>query len=85
MQAQQLRSLERPSDRDYQSVANVLECENPPLLAEDRAWIFEREDLVTLRPGRENAWLDGVVERILYKCHCNAIEVRSFLMCIMCP
>ena len=75
MQAQKLRSLERPSDRDYQSIINFMEGDDPPLQAADMAWVYEKEDIVTLRPGRENAWLDGFVERILHKSHCDAIEV----------
>ena len=52
-----------------------MEGDDPPLQAADMAWVYEKEDIVTLRPGRENAWLDGFVERILHKSHCDAIEV----------
>ena len=46
-----------------------------PLLGKDGDFVNEKEDLVTLRPGRENAWLDAFVERMLKMCHCRVIEV----------
>ena len=57
-----------------------MEGDEPPLYADDMAWVYEKEDLVTLRPARENAWLDGFVESMLRKSHCNTIEVRSLII-----
>jgi hypothetical protein len=31
----------------------------------DDDFIYNKEDLITLRPGRESAWLDAAVEKIL--------------------
>jgi hypothetical protein len=45
-------------------VARYLYDKNP-LRLEEQVWIQYREDLVTLRPGREHAWLDAAIERIL--------------------
>jgi hypothetical protein len=64
--AQQLVSMNRPSSFDYTSVARYLYDMNP-LRLEEQTWIEHREDLVTLRPGREHAWLDAAIERILKK------------------
>ncbi|RFU26608.1 hypothetical protein B7463_g9724, partial [Scytalidium lignicola] len=36
-----------------------------PLLQGDDDFIFNKEDLITLRPGRESAWLHATVEKIL--------------------
>jgi len=74
LQAQQLVALQKPSKRDHASLKNFLENDNPPLLGEDRAFIYEKDDLVTLQSGRENAWLDGFVERALKACHCWPIQ-----------
>jgi hypothetical protein len=36
-----------------------------PLLEGDSEFIYQKDDLITLRPGRETAWLDIFVERVL--------------------
>jgi hypothetical protein len=36
-----------------------------PLVEGDVDFIYDKDDLITLRPGRESAWLDAVIERIL--------------------
>jgi len=64
LQANQLVAMNRPADRDQGSVMNYFENEMP-LAQNDMKFIMEKEDLVTLRPGRENAWLDACVERML--------------------
>jgi len=46
-----------------------------PLLQGDTEFVYHKEDLVTLRPGRESAWLDALVERLLKVFHCRAIQV----------
>lgn len=82
LQAQQLVSMNRPAARDQQSVQCYLEngslVDSPlvrPLLQEDTEFVYHKEDLITLRPGRESAWLDAVVERLLKVLHCRAIQV----------
>lgn len=64
LNAQQLVAANRPPERDYNSVANFVNHKKP-LLQGDDAFIFNKEDLITLRPGRESAWLDATVEKIL--------------------
>ncbi|KAL8732197.1 MAG: hypothetical protein Q9166_002944 [cf. Caloplaca sp. 2 TL-2023] len=45
-----------------------------PLMEADSEFIYRKEDLVTLRPGRESAWLDAFVERLLKMIHCKPIQ-----------
>ncbi|KAL2010507.1 hypothetical protein VTN00DRAFT_6314 [Thermoascus crustaceus] len=75
--AQQLTSMNRPSRSDYQSVVNYM-ANNKPLIRAERSFIRHREDLVTLRPGREHAWLDSAIEHALRIFHCRFIE---YLFC----
>ncbi|KAL8644661.1 MAG: hypothetical protein Q9226_007654 [Calogaya cf. arnoldii] len=81
LQAQQMVSLNKPADRDHLSVQNFLECgyedngkKLRPLMEGDDEFIYRKEDLVTLRPGRESAWLDAFVERLLRMIHCKPIQ-----------
>ncbi len=87
LKAQQLKALERPSNRDYQSVLSFMEYGGGQLFEEDMEFIYEKEDLVTLRPGREYAWLDGLLERTLKVLRCRLIKVSltpGDLMSIEC-
>jgi hypothetical protein len=71
--AQQLVSLKRPAESDQTSVRNFVAGERP-LCKEEETWIQCKEDLVTLRPGREHAWLDRAIEYLLRELHCRLIE-----------
>ena len=62
--AQQLIAANRPGERDYKSVKNFM-WNKKPLMEGDAEFIHNKDDLVTLRPGRETAWLDILVEQIL--------------------
>lgn len=64
LNSQQLAAANRPPERDYNSVANFI-SHKKPLLQGDDDFIYRKEDLITLRPGRESAWLDAVVEKML--------------------
>lgn len=65
--AEKLTKINKPTNGEYQSVKNWLRGEKPVKGAESR-WITHKEDLITLRPGREYAWLDAGVERVLRVC-----------------
>lgn len=41
------------------------------------SYIYRREDIVTLKPGRENAWLDAFVEGVLQKFSCMGLRVSA--------
>ena len=63
--ARELTSLSRPSTRDYESVVNYFNNTNPVCNIE--SYIFRKEDIITLKTGREDSWLDAAVERFLKK------------------
>ena len=74
--------MNKPSGRDQLSVQNFLENGDAaegqrvrPLVAADTQFVYHKEDLVTLRPGRESAWLDALVERVLRVLHGRVVEV----------
>jgi hypothetical protein len=46
-----------------------------PLVPSEQSFIYCKEDLITLRPGREHAWLDCAVERLLRISRCRTIQV----------
>ncbi|KAL8720868.1 MAG: hypothetical protein Q9225_002347 [Loekoesia sp. 1 TL-2023] len=81
LQAHQMVSMSKPAARDHLSVQNFLEngvqekgkCVRP-LMQADSDFIFRKEDLVTLRPGRESAWLDAFVERFLKMINCKPVQ-----------
>jgi hypothetical protein len=75
--AQQLVAANRPAGFEYKSVANYMRI-NHPLQDDEQAWVHCKEDLITLRPGREHAWLDYGVEHVLKALNCTPIE---YLFC----
>jgi len=66
----------RPSASEHRSVLNYIHKVGP-VDDEESQYVYCREDLVTLRPGRENAWLDKSIERLLKALHCPLLEVSS--------
>jgi hypothetical protein len=72
--AQTMVAINKPASRDFKSVQNFFYNEQP-FCKEDEYYIYHKEDIVTLKPGRENAWLDGIVETILQKFTCTPIRV----------
>lgn len=85
LKAQQLKALERPSNRDYRSVLNFMENDGGQLFEEDMGFIYEKEDLVTLRPGREYAWLDALLERMLKVLRCKLIRASLIFSGYLLP
>ncbi|KAL9583404.1 MAG: hypothetical protein Q9212_002734, partial [Teloschistes hypoglaucus] len=65
LKARQLKAVDRPSNRDYQSVLHFMEADEGQLYEAEMDFIYEKEDLVTLRPGRDHGWLDVLIERFL--------------------
>jgi hypothetical protein len=76
--ANQVVALNRPAKADYRSVYNFMLEGERPLCEEEEEWIKRREDLITLRPGREHAWLDSSIEHLLRWLRCPLIE---FIFC----
>lgn len=75
LKAKQLKGLKKPSLRDYKSIIRFMENDGGQLYEEEAGWVYQKEDLITLRPGREHAWLDTTLERVLRVCRCKLIEV----------
>ena len=76
MNAQQLVAMKRPPMRDQTSLRNFME--NRPCLVEgEKAFAYEKEDLVTLRPGRDHSFVDAFVERMLKVNPCGLWQVGN--------
>ena len=67
--------MNKPTRADYTSVLNFMENRSPQLYAKEQEFIYHKDDLVALRLGRENAWLDVIVERMLRFFHCSIVNV----------
>jgi hypothetical protein len=77
IKARELVAFQRPTDRDYRSVRNWHE-QAAPLVGEDQEFLLWKEDIVTLRHGREWASFDGLVEEMLHKFDCPLIRVSRY-------
>ncbi|CAG8977492.1 hypothetical protein HYALB_00009324 [Hymenoscyphus albidus] len=67
-----MATYNRPSSRDYLSVKSYFDEEAP--VSNPENYIYCTEDIITLKPGRENAWLDAAVENILQRFSCRFIQ-----------
>jgi hypothetical protein len=74
IKARELVSFQRPTARDYRSVRNWFH-NVAPLVDEEQEYILWKEDVLTLRHGREWASFDGLVEACLHKINCRLIRV----------
>lgn len=63
---------------DYLQFKNYLEYKIQ-LCARDQDYIAKRDDLITLKPSRENTWLDTKVEGIpqLMPCKVTRVGIRD--------
>jgi hypothetical protein len=66
--------MNRPTDRDHASITNYFNYAQP-LMEGDDDFLCHKEDLVTIRAGREHAWLDAAVEGFLRWYPCRPIKV----------
>ena len=66
--AQKLLAASRPSESEYRSVRNYIETNNS-LHDSEQEYIHHKQDLITLRPGRDHAWLDRAIDRALRLLH----------------
>ncbi|KAF2820182.1 hypothetical protein CC86DRAFT_305151, partial [Ophiobolus disseminans] len=62
--AAKMMALNRPSETDFTSVKNFM-ANREPLDDQEATWVRKKEDLITLRVGREHAWLDSGIEKLL--------------------
>jgi hypothetical protein len=71
--ARDIASLNRPPSRDYLSVKSYFDEEAP--LCNVESYIYCKEDIITLKPGRETAWLDAFIENVLHRLPSRFIRV----------
>lgn len=69
-------SFNKPTSDEWHSVENYV-WNKKQLDEKECRFIYHKEDLVTLRPGREHAWLDSSVEKMLRWLNCDLIEVSA--------
>ncbi|CAG8971685.1 hypothetical protein HYALB_00003153 [Hymenoscyphus albidus] len=81
--ARDLAYFNPPPEYSYRNIKDYFDKTNP--VAVEDAHIYHKEDLVTLKPGREHSWLDSMVERILHtltkkpsKLNKPIYEIRDF-------
>ena len=60
--ARGLNAFQRPSERDWKSLRDWFIAEKPLTYEPEGEYILKKEDLITLRQGRELAGFDGWVE-----------------------
>jgi hypothetical protein len=76
--ARDLALLNPPTARDYESVRSYLAKLRP--IYEEQEFIKYKEDLVSLKPGREHSYLDVLVEKLLFRARrWKVVYVRSLL------
>ena len=66
MKARKLNTFQRPSNRDYRNVRTWF-WNAKPLIQKEEAYILRKEDLLTIRHGREWAGFDGFIEDMISK------------------
>jgi hypothetical protein len=67
--------FQRPSKRDYRSFRTWFWNETPLASEREEEFIKRKEDLISLRNGREWGGFDGFVEDVIRKFHCPFIHV----------
>ncbi|TGO71716.1 hypothetical protein BELL_0539g00090 [Botrytis elliptica] len=75
LRSQHVNAMNRPADSDYRSVERYI-FDKKPLVDEEQGFIYEKNDLITLREGREGAYLDTMTERFLQIFHCAFLQVQ---------
>lgn len=78
MKARELNAFQRPSRRDYRSLRHWFCYEDPLTYTFEAEYIKRKEDLITLRQGREWAGFDGLIESSIKKLPTWISRVRHF-------
>ncbi|KAJ4356504.1 uncharacterized protein N0V89_004538 [Didymosphaeria variabile] len=73
--ARDLNTFQRPSNRDYRSFRIWFQNKKPLNYEREEQFIKRREDLISLRQGREWSGFDGLVETCIRKLHCKPLHV----------
>lgn len=77
LQSQQLAAMNKAPMRDQKSIQNYME-NHASLVEEEASFVYDTEDLVTLRPGRDCSIVDAIVEKSLRVCDCKALQVSCW-------
>jgi len=73
IKARDLQAFQKPSQRDYKSVRTWF-WNLKPLVEGDAEFIRKKEDIVTLKTGREWSGFDGFVESTLRRVDCKLVQ-----------
>jgi hypothetical protein len=76
LKARELNAFQRPSKRDYHSFRTWFWNVKPLSYELEEQFIKRKEDLISLRHGREWSSFDGFIESCLQKIHCRLTQVR---------
>lgn len=78
IKARELASFQHPSGRDYRSVRTWF-YNVEPLVEKESEFIYRKEDVISLRSGREWSTFDGWIESTLRKFDCALLRVSQLL------
>jgi hypothetical protein len=78
IKARELNTFQNPSKRDYRSFRTWFWNTKPLNYEPEEEFIKRKEDLVSLRQGREWAGFDGWVETCIRKFHCRLTQVSPW-------
>ncbi|KAL5119189.1 hypothetical protein ACEQ8H_002897 [Pleosporales sp. CAS-2024a] len=71
VRARELNAFQRPSNRDYRNFRTWFWQTKPVDYDAEEQFIKRKEDLISLRHGREWSGFDSLVDSCLSKCHCK--------------
>ncbi|KAE9969852.1 hypothetical protein EG328_006639 [Venturia inaequalis] len=74
IKARDIQGFQKPSYRDYRSVRTWF-WNLKPLVSKEAGFIKKKEDIITLRSGREWSSFDGLVESTLRRFDCGLVRV----------
>jgi hypothetical protein len=67
IKAREIGAFQRPNKRDYTTLRRWFNNKNSISYEREEEWVMRKEDLITLRSGREWAGFDGWVEKCIGK------------------
>ncbi|TGO50282.1 hypothetical protein BCON_0187g00170 [Botryotinia convoluta] len=71
-----LASFDKPRAADRLRLKSY--SDRNPLCARDHEWILRKDDLITLKPTRDNTWLDTVIDQIP---QCFPCRLTRYIFC----
>jgi hypothetical protein len=76
IKGQTIAGFDRPNEKDYARVQFYFQ-KKAPLCRLEQGYIYNKEDIVTLKPDRDSTWLDVTVEKIPQKFPCWLTQVGT--------